>query len=107
MDPRYANSELNLKTHNVGNFFKQVHPSERLKELQNISMFLKRDDEIKGIRESVSEDKKESVEQVEKTKSPDPEFGEYVLSRINQISQLMGCMEDELNDLRKVLHKIN
>jgi hypothetical protein len=50
MDPRYATTELNLKTHNVGNFFKQVHPSERLKELQNISMFLKRDDEITHTR---------------------------------------------------------
>jgi hypothetical protein len=103
MDPRYATTEINLKTHNVGNFFKQVHPSERLKELQNVSIFLKRDDEIKGIRECP----KDSPEDEKKECPPDTELGEYVLSRINHINQLIHCMEDELNDLRKVIHKIN
>ena len=102
MDPRYLTTELNLKTHNVGNFFKQVHPSERLKELQNVSLFLKKDSEIKGIRED-----SKVPEELEKKESESPVLGEYILSRINHIGNLIGAMDDELNDLRKVLHKIN
>jgi hypothetical protein len=49
-DTRYENYENLPKTNNLGSFFKDKKPNEQLKELKNIHLFLKSDDEIIGLR---------------------------------------------------------
>ena len=49
-DTRYENYENLPKTNNLGSFFKDKKPQDQLKELKNINLYMKSDDEIVGLR---------------------------------------------------------